>query len=179
LQRVFFFCLSSFNDIQISVILDSLFSALSVYKNSYVLSILQIPFSLIHMYRRFNLTYFLLLCGVKLELSAKCTEWKHRTLQKIYIRFFPARSQFCDVTFEFAMFLCPSVSPSFCYWQQISSHRTDIREIMYSLTLQKSVQNITFSFRYDKNNRHFTWRATCILILSRSVIHGSINFQIC
>ena len=50
----------------------------------------------------------------------------------------------------------PSVSPS--EWEQLGSHWTDFHEILYWNQFRKSVENIQFSFKSDKNNEYFTWR---------------------
>jgi len=40
--------------------------------------------------------------------------------------------------------------------EQLSSHRTDFRENLYTSTCRKYVKNIQVSLKYDKNNRYVT-----------------------
>ena len=52
------------------------------------------------------------------------------------------------------------------YLEQLGSHGMNFYEIWYMSSFQKSVDKIQVSLEYDKNNRHFTWRAiaymTCL-----------------
>ena len=56
------------------------------------------------------------------------------------------------------MFLSrPSVRPP-ARMEQLDSHWTDFREILYLSIFGKSVEVIQVSLKSEKNNRYFTWR---------------------
>jgi hypothetical protein len=42
-----------------------------------------------------------------------------------------------------------------------NSHQTDIHETSYVRFFLKSVKTFTVELKFDKSNRHFTWRPKC------------------
>jgi hypothetical protein len=56
---------------------------------------------------------------------------------------------------------CLSISLYF-HLKQLSPHCMDLHEIWYFFIFWNSVKKIQVLFKYDKNNRYFTWRLVYI-----------------
>jgi len=115
-------------------------------------------------------------------ISKASTNWPTvitlRCVHRIAKRDYWLRHVCLSVCLPACLPVCPSVHPSVRFslrMEQVGSHWTDFREIWYLKIFRKSVEKIQVPLKSDKNNGHFIWTPSTLLIISRPILLRMIN----